>query len=455
MAATRDETDPGRAAAGRRERARAGGDLRAGGGARAGEDGGTREVDGTQETVLLDLDAPADHPTVVLPRQRRGPRRRRAPLAVAACVAVGLAAAASLAPPLAAALVAAPGGAGAGLRLGLAAWLLGHGVPVRTPVGALTLAPLAVGLLAAWRMERAGLHAVRAVGARRTGAIGRTLAVTGALALVYGLLGGFAALVVGAGVPGVTAPRAVATMVVFGAVAGGLGAARASGVLDRVARWLPEPVRAALRAGALGAATLLAAGAAAAGLSLALSWHDASTMLAAYDTGVAGQLGLTALSVAYAPNVAVWAAAYLLGPGFALGTGTGVTVGDVSVGALPALPLFAGLPPDGLTGLGLFVAAAPVLAGGLGGGLLARAAARRAGADGPDWSRVCGAAALSGPVAGVLLGAAALASRGAVGDGRLADVGPPVLQVTLVAAGGGLVGAIVVAAACALLRRRR
>ncbi|GGJ99495.1 hypothetical protein GCM10010123_31710 [Pilimelia anulata] len=426
MAATRDDTDP----------------------ARDSDPAG----DDAQPTVLLDLDELRSRPTVVLPRQRR-PGRKRAPLLLAAAVAVGWATLVSALPPLLAGWFAGTG-FGTGLRLGLAGWLLGHGVPVRTAVGPLTLAPLALGALAAWRLERAGLHAVRAIGARRTGAIGRTLAVAGALGLVYGLVGGLAALVVGGdGEVAVTAWRAVLTLTVFGAVAGGVGAARASGAAARLHRALPVPVRLAARFGTVAALTLLALGAAAAGLALALAWDDASKVLGAYRTGVGGQLGLTLLCAAYLPNVAVWAAAYLLGPGFALGTETSVTVAEVHVGALPAVPLFAGLPDGDLAGLGLFVAAAPVLAGGFGGWLLARAAPR--GGDGPDWSRLLGAAALSGPVAGALLGAAAWAGGGALGAGRLAELGPVAWQVALVAAGGGLVGAVLVAAAHGLLRGRR
>ena len=74
-------------------------------------------------------------------------------------------------------------------------------------------------------------------------------------------------------------------------------------------------------------------------------------MIAAYQTGVTGQAGITLVSLAYGANGAIWAAAYLLGPGFALGTDSAVTVTEVTAGPLPSLPLLAGLPngPMGAT----------------------------------------------------------------------------------------------------------
>jgi Family of unknown function (DUF6350) len=64
-----------------------------------------------------------------------------------------------------------------------------------------------------------------------------------------------------------------------------------------------------------------------------------------------------------------------------------------------------------------------------------------------EWGGVLGAAALAGPVAGVLLGAAAVASSGALGGGRLATMGPVAWQVAAVAAVVVALGAVVGAAA--------
>ncbi|HEX5740321.1 MAG TPA: DUF6350 family protein [Pilimelia sp.] len=401
-------------------------------------------------TVLLERAAgPAGRrPTAAVPTPRAQPARRRAPLLLAAAVAGAWAGVLSLLPAVLVAALADAGGFGPTARLGLTGWLLAHGVPARTSLGPFTLVPLGLAVLAAWRLERAGLHVVRAIGARRSASPARAAAAAGALAAVYGLAGCGAALAVGGGA--VSWPRAAAVYAGFAALAGGVGALRATGLARRVARAAPAPVAVAARAGAVVALLLLAAGAAAAGVSLAVGASEASRVLSAYGTGVAGQVGLVALCAAYLPNVAVWATAYLLGPGFAVGAGTGVTVSDVSVGVLPAVPLAAALPREAALGMSLLVAVLPVVAGGCGGWLVAR----WAGGERREWARRLGAAALTGPVAGVLLAAAAWASGGALGGGRTGEFGPTAWQVGLVAAGGTTVGALVVAAVVTLLGRR-
>jgi hypothetical protein len=85
------------------------------------------------------------------------------------------------------------------------------------------------------------------------------------------------------------------------------------------------------------------------------------------------------------------------------------------------------------------------------GWLLARRALRlRAGdarARQRSWAGLLAAAAIGGPVAGLLLGAAASASAGPLGDGRLAQIGPVAWQVAAVAAVVVTVGATAGAAA--------
>jgi hypothetical protein len=169
-------------------------------------------------------------------------------------------------------------------------------------------------------------------------------------------------------------------------------------------------------------------------------------MLAATH-GVAGQAGVTVLCLLYAPNIAGWGAAYLLGPGFAVGLDTTVSPGAVLIGPLPGLPVLAGLPSVPLSGIGPVLLGVPVLAGICAGVLLARrrspAMARR-GAGG-RWGPLVLTAALSGPVAGLLLQAFAFASAGGIGSGRLSVLGPTgwrvLLFATLVLTVGSVIGA--------------
>jgi hypothetical protein len=327
-------------------------------------------------------------------------------------------------------------------RYGTAGWLLAHGVPV----GQFRLAPLAITALAAWRIVRAGVHTTRAVGGRR---MSQVVLAAAAVALVYGILGALAGFAVQ-----VPPLRAGLTLAGFGLVAGGAGALGESGLAGRALAALPVPVRDGLRTGLVATLLVLGAGAATAGTSIAVAGGDASDMLAAYHTGFAGQAGLTALCLAYAPNLATWAASYLVGPGFAVGTGTIVSAARVHLGSLPAVPVLVGLPSSAVGGLAALLLGVPLAGGMAAGWLLARRRMRllaeREG-PAPTWGGLLGAAALAGPVAGLALGLLAWASGGPLGGGRLAVTGPIGWQVGLVATGVVAVGTLIATSATYVL----
>src|SRR4051794_4768509 len=146
-----------------------------------------------RETVMLDRDGSPlrTRETVAVPRQRTPERGGRAPLPVAAVFATLWAALTSYLPVasvLALAQLSESSGTFAGsLRLGLAGWLLGHGVPVTTSIGPLALAPLLLSALIAWRLVRAGVHLTRAMGARRSGRVRDAGLVGLAVGIGYGL----------------------------------------------------------------------------------------------------------------------------------------------------------------------------------------------------------------------------------------------------------------------------
>lgn len=397
---------------------------------------------------------PADRggrgPRVPAPRSGEAPRGR-APLPVAAGVAALWAAVTSWLPVAVvlglAQLSADAGGLGGAARAGLAGWLLGHGVPLQTAAGPLGLAPLALSALAAWRLSRAGVHVTRAIGARGSRSIRQALTVAVAVGIGYALLGALAAAVVSADGLRVSPSRAGVTCAVVGALAALVGAVRTTGVSVLLADRCAPALRHGVRTGSVAGLLLLGAGAGAAGLAVATGGGDAADMIGAYRTGVAGQAGITLVSLAYAPNATVWSASYLLGPGFAMGTDTAVRTSEVSVGALPAVPLLAGLPRGPVDGVGVGLLAVPVLAGMAAGWLLARRLLRAAADErtAPGWPPLLASAALAGPVAGLLLGVAAAISGGPLGGGRLAEIGPTPWLVgavaTLVVAAGALLGA--------------
>jgi hypothetical protein len=408
--------------------------------------------------VVLDRDSrssgvPAgdDRPAVAVPRQRRRGRRGRAPLPVAAAFAALWAALLSCLPVAVVLGLAQLAEHSATLlgaaRLGLAGWLLGHGVPLNTALGPLGLAPLLLSAMIAWRLIRAGVHLTRARGARQSGRVADAALVALAVSVAYGGIGALAAWAT----PGVSVGQAALSTAAVGAAFSFVGAVRCTDAIRTVARKVPGVVRHGVRTGVVAGFLVLAGGAGMAGLSIAMGGGQAAQLIAAYKTGVAGQAGITLIGLAYAPNAAVWAAAYLLGPGFAVGTGTDVALTDVVVGPLPAIPLAAGLPDGPLGGTGVAVLLVPVVAATAAGWLLARRLRRNAAAraanrpDWPPWPLVLGAALVAGPVGGIVLGVAALFSSGSLGDGRLAVIGPVPWLVAAVAAaviaGGALIGA--------------
>jgi hypothetical protein len=388
----------------------------------------------------------ANRETVRLPVQRRpqpaAKPARRAPLALAATVTTVWAALVSLAPVLVVvALVYALDGSGAstGLvaRLGLAAWLLAHGVPIEVGIGPVALAPLALTALAAWRVYRAGVHTARAVGARRGRAKLPPVRAGLAVGLVYGLLGVLSAAIASHRGVHISLVRAALQLFVFGSVAGLLGALAEARMLARLIVATPRTLRDGIRTGIVAALLVLGGGAALTGMAVAIHGGDASQILHDYRTGVTGQIGLTLVCALFGPNLAIWAASYLVGPGFVLGTGTAISAAEVKLGPLPALPVLAGLPSHPLTGWATLLLGVPVAAALVAGWLLARRALRNAPVEAFDsrdgWTRLLASSAIAGPVAGALLGLAGLASGGSLGDQHLAVIGPHAGMVALIA----------------------
>ncbi len=328
--------------------------------------------------------------------------------------------------------------------LGIASqvWLLGHGAALSIGGVPFGLLPLAVTAGLAWLAHRL---------ARRAGRTAAPVADDRALlqavvvfAGVYMSLVVVVCVLTGSGSVSASIPRAVAGSLLLAGVAGGLGLAQGSGrwgaLRDRVPGWVRTIGHGAVVSTGVVmlAATLLLVGA------LGFGVNDALALLAALRLEPADQVAYGAATLLLLPNAVVWGAAYLLGPGFAVGTGTVVSPSAVALGPVPAFPLLAALPEPGATPSWLMgVVAVPVVAGLVGAGRAQRAY-RVTAAD---------SAALrgfgSGAAAGLLLALLAALAGGPVGTGRLADVGPPVWDVAVFAVGSmslaGLVGGSAVA----------
>jgi hypothetical protein len=177
------------------------------------------------------------------------------------------------------------------------------------------------------------------------------------------------------------------------------------------------------------------------GGSLLLSFNEAATVLSRLHLDVGEALSYTVVMALFAPNAVLFGTSYLLGPGFAFGTGTTVSPTAVSLGVVPAYPVLAALPDEGPTpGWLVLLLVIPVLAAAL----AARSTVLRREALPHDLAAMRGAA--TGFLAGVLVTLLVALAGGPLGTDRMADVGAPVAEVMVFATGlmsvGGLLGAV-------------
>lgn len=321
-------------------------------------------------------------------------------------------------------------------RVAVDIWLLGHGVDVEVVLdpttaailgfpGAgtpftLTIAALGFALLTVLLGVRAG----RRVAEAQHEILGQIVSLTTFAALCFGVT--FSALHEAAR-PSLVQGTVIPTVVFAFGVIIGVQRARwdrtgAPSPLARRIADLPDTVRTVaggiLRGGtAAAAAVMLAATLITAGAIL-VSYARIITLYESLHSEVLGGVALTLGQLAFLPNLVIWAASWLVGPGFALGTGSAVSPLATQLGPVPAIPVLGALPsgdlPFGFVGL-----LVPVIAGFLVGAALGPRLRREL--DGL-WLAVT--ALGMGVAAGVILGLLAWASGGAAGPGRLVDVGP-------------------------------
>jgi hypothetical protein len=190
----------------------------------------------------------------------------------------------------------------------------------------------------------------------------------------------------------------------------------------------------ALRAGTISAAAVVGFSALAMALILVASFSPIVSLYEGLQAGVLGGVSLTLAQLALLPNLIVWTASWFVGPGFALGAGSAVSPLGTQLGLVPALPVLGAL-PEGTPALGFVGLLVPVAAGFIAAAVLRPALMQRVqGRSGALW-RTLATAGLAGAVGAGILALLALASHGAAGPGRLADVGPDAGWVLLCAFG--------------------
>ncbi|ALS56928.1 DUF6350 family protein [Rathayibacter toxicus] len=337
-------------------------------------------------------------------------------------------------------------------RIAADTWLLGHGValhaafasdsvlaqglPGGTEAFSVTVVPLALTLLVIGVGVRTG---------RRTQTSSAPRLALGSAVLGYATVAcavAFCASSPAASVDLVSGtllpPLVFALGLAIGAVSVG-DAGGGIGLREQLAKFferLPEPTLSiavlVLRGGVLAVAGVLSVAAALVAILLVAHYSSVVVVYEQLRPGVVGGLVVTLGQLAVLPNAVIWASAWLVGPGFALGVGSSVGPAGTLVGPLPSIPLLAAL-PQGEMALGFVGVAVPLSAGFLAGWRARSPLGAIVGERsilGWGTAAVCGI----GVVGGVLLGLLAWLSSGAGGPGRLQQFGPDPILVGSVAA---------------------
>jgi Family of unknown function (DUF6350) len=330
-------------------------------------------------------------------------------------------------------------------------WLVGHGVdlhvsidPSFTVASALSGSPitfaLTIGALGfALVTVLLGVRAGRRIGETRFRVLGIWVAILsfGALSLLVTLSSlnpaARASILQGSFLPTLVFAIGLTIGVIRTQRAAGDDAGSSIG--DWIADW-PTALRAAIRQALVGGAAAVSGVLAIAALAVAVMLvANFARVIGLYEQLHGGPLGgfvLTLGQLAVLPNLVIWAAAWLIGPGFAIGTGSTVAPLATTLGPLPALPILGAL-PNGQFAFGFLGLLVPVVVGFLIGAVSKPALVREVGpTNAPRWFVVAGLG--NGLVGGIMLGLLSWWSAGSAGPGRLADVGPNPITVAAFAA---------------------
>ena len=342
------------------------------------------------------------------------------------------------------------------LSVGSCAWLLANGAHLSVGPATISLMPwllTAIPLVAATIAARRILvqlddgHARRF---RRWGGLRRDVAEAGiAFVTSYAAVGLVVALVtardplhasvsgsvLGATVVGVASVLA-ALALEFRAEIGSVAPDLTGALQARV----PIHLRRAIRPGLWGALAVFGAGLALAVVAVVMHLDRIGRL---YDSLGADPVGMSLLSLGQLlvlPNVAIWAASWMAGPGFGFGEGTAITWSQCNPGLLPLIPGLGAVPDPGPLPAGLWLMAlALVAAGSLVGWRALRQVARLS-----SWQVKAKTAASACVVAASLLTLASALAGGSLGAARLRGVGAPSLMFGAALLGELLLGAAVV-----------
>jgi hypothetical protein len=316
-------------------------------------------------------------------------------------------------------LAAEPGSLGDALRVGTLLWLLSNGVGVRLGDIPVTLVPWGATAVIAFMISRFAALSARNVRAHQRSGPGLISVVTVAAYLICVLVAAMRW-----GEPW-QAPARWAVVIAVLLVAAWSGSSRSLGI-----RRVEMPGRAwvIIRAVVAAQLAMLVAGAAVLVTALWMHLGQVETLHQALQPGIAGGIALLLLQLAFVPNALIWSAAYALGSGFSFGAGSVIAPAATQLGMVPGIPLLGALPSPGPGDLTqLWWLAAGAVAGAiacsvvLGSGPVPRF----------DLASLAGGAC--GLLAGAVFAGLAWAASGDLGNLRLADLGPRLFPLLVMA----------------------
>ncbi|MFI6811546.1 DUF6350 family protein [Nonomuraea sp. NPDC050328] len=368
-------------------------------------------------------------------------------LAAAMTLGVGLAALTTL--TLVGWIAAPKGTLGTGLpgvfRTAAQVWLAAHHAGFAIPGGRVGLLPLGLMVLPAILLYRGGRWMARDADlrlrlpaalpknspkeqatARRRAQLVLVVQAGVSLAAPYALLAGVIALVARNEVTQPYVGEALLSHFLLAFLCGALATARTIGPFRSMLRLLPERVRAVALGTATATALMLAAGLLVVLSAILINIGQVKDLTSALSPGFVGGLLLLLIQLLYLANAAIWAMAYIAGPGFAVGTGTLVAPTGVNLDGMPILPLLGALPDSGpAPAWAMAVIALPFAAGAVAGVVVVRIAPSPSYEAAPLWGFV------TGLTTGLVAGGLAALSGGPIRGDRLAAIGPSAWEVAL------------------------
>lgn len=220
-------------------------------------------------------------------------------------------------------------------------WLVAHLVPVSASNTLITLLPIGFVVVPGFLLWRAGTWAARRSGAVYWRDVRTTVVMASAIyATIAMIVAGFSSM----NVASISPLLALVVCFSFCFVVFGGSAARTAGLWPRAYARLTRAVRDRLKCAGIALLVVGSGSAFLLSLSLALRFSEANGLQELLGVGFFGFIGLLILSLAYFPNLIIWASSYTTGVGFSAGGGGVVSPFGAEVGAMPAFPLLAAVP---------------------------------------------------------------------------------------------------------------